>query len=92
MGFAWDPVKAAANVRKHGVSFEEARWVFLDPLRVERLDPGGPYGEDRYQVIGMVGGRVFLVVYAERCDDTRLISARGAIAEERREYAQAHRR
>lgn len=51
--FEWDDGKAAAIARKHGVTFEEARDVFRDPLAVELLDDREAYGEDRFVLIGM---------------------------------------
>jgi len=49
--FEWDDGKAAANERKHGVTFEEARDVFRDPLAIELLDDREAYGEDRFVLI-----------------------------------------
>jgi len=87
MEFEWDEEKAAANLAKHGVSFEEARTVFDDPLYVDFYDPDHSSGEHRYIIIGESGhGRLVLVSYTERGDVTRLISAREATRSEREAY------
>ena len=78
-GFDWDDAKAEANYRKHCVDFETASEVFDDPFAVERFDSLSPdHGEDRYLIIGMAGGRLLTVVYTERSEVIRLISARPA--------------
>lgn len=81
----WDDEKNEINKRKHGLGFETAAYVFLDPYRLEKYDALHSDEEDRYQVIGCVG-KVLFVVYTERSDATRIISARPATAEERRAY------
>ena len=52
MNFEWEPAKAVANVRKHGVSFEEAATVFADPLAVSYYDPDHSENENRYIIVG----------------------------------------
>jgi uncharacterized DUF497 family protein len=85
--FKWDPAKAAANLRKHGVSFEEATAVFGDPLAMNMPDPDHSLNEERFVLLGMSRGlRLLVVAYAERGAWTRLISAREATREERRQY------
>lgn len=85
--FAWDAAKAAANVRKHGVSFEEAVTAFGDPLSVLMPDPDHSVGEQRFLVLGLSDrGRLLVVAFAERPPRTRLISARLATNHERRRY------
>jgi hypothetical protein len=84
--FEWDDGKAAANARKHGVTFEEARDVFRDPLAIELLDDREAYGEDRFVLIGMTQSRVLVVVYVLREQRNRIISARRAEPNERRAY------
>jgi uncharacterized DUF497 family protein len=87
INFEWDSDKAAANLRKHGVSFETACEVFFDPfLRVE--DAGVVKGERREAVIGLiVNRRVLFVVYVVQEDDViRLVSARPATETERKLY------
>jgi uncharacterized DUF497 family protein len=86
MGWTWDPIKAATNRRKHGVSFEVAAFVFGDPLILSQPDthPDG----DRWQSLGAVGGVVLFVVHTWPDDDSdgRIISARRATPHERRNY------
>jgi hypothetical protein len=84
--FEWDEAKAAANAARHGVSFEAAKLVFDDPFAIERLDDREDYGEERFNIIGMVEGRVLLVSYTVRNDVIRIISARGAEPYEKRRY------
>lgn len=81
----WDDKKAAINIQKHGISFEDAALVFADENRLERRDDKHSQDEDRWQVIGMVDDVLF-VVYTERVDAVRLIMAREASPRERSEY------
>lgn len=83
--FEWDDDKALKNKGKHGVSFEKAIRVFDDNFRVERYDEYHSDYEDRWITIGRVDDILF-VVYTERADRTRIISARLADKSERREY------
>ena len=88
--FEWHAAKAAANLRKHGVSFEEASTVFGDPLSVNLPDPSHSVAEHRYLVLGLSAQqRLLVVAYAERGDRTRIISARPATRRERRDYEEA---
>ncbi len=84
--FEWDDEKAAANAEKHGVTFTEARSVFRDPFAIELLDDREDHNEDRYILIGMSTASVLVVVYTERNDRNRIISARKAEPNERRFY------
>jgi uncharacterized protein len=85
--FEWDPTKAAANRRKHGVSFEEAATAFGDPLSLLLPDPDHSLGEERYLVLGRSDkGRLLVVAFVERPPRTRLISARLATRRERQRY------
>ncbi len=78
----WDPVKAAANRLRHGISFDEAALAVEDPHRVEELDDGD-YGEDRMRVLGLAADRVLVVITTEReADVVRIISARRAARHE----------
>ena len=89
MEFDWDSDKAAVNLRKHSVSFEEAVRVFSDPNRTETHDGREAYGEDRWKTVGQVAPALLAVVYTVRgADDERirLISARKADAHERKHY------
>ena len=84
--FEWDFQKALVNYTKHGVSFDEASEVFLDPFGIEKPDDRKPYGEERFIRIAMVGSRLLMVVYTERGEKTRIISAREATKNERNDY------
>jgi uncharacterized DUF497 family protein len=86
--FLWDPRKASANVRKHGVSFDEASTAFADPLSITIPDPEHSAREERFILVGCsVRQRIIVVVHAERSkSDIRLISARIAGRLERRIY------
>ena len=87
MEFEWDEEKAAANLAKHGVSFEEAKTVFDDPLYVDFYDPDHSFDEHRYIIIGKSQRRRLLIVsYTERDDAIRLISAREVTRSERETY------
>ncbi len=88
MGFEWDPVKSAANLIKHGLSFDTAVTVFADPRRFELESTKPEYGEVRWKVVGMVAGRVLTVVYTLRDERIRIISARSAQRDERRIYSE----
>jgi len=86
MRLQYDPAKAAANVRKHGVSFGDAEGVLKDPLALTIEDPDAQ-GERRYVAIGMGSlGELLVVVYTEGGEEYRLISARRATPKERRAY------
>lgn len=85
--FEWDPAKALSNLRKHGVSFDEATGVFGDPLALDIHDPLHSDDEDRFVIIGTsLRGRLLVVVFTERNDRIRLISARKATPRERKTY------
>ena len=89
MVFEWDPEKAGANFRKHGVSFDEATTVFGDPLSVTILDPDHSSTEDRFIDLGMSHrARLIVVSYTERGRRIRIVSARLATRKERRTYEQ----
>jgi len=92
MRFTWDPVKAASNLRKHGVSFEEALTVFGDPLARIHDDPHPSEREGREIIVGhSTRGRLLLVSFTERSGVIRLISARRATRHERKDYEEATR-
>ena len=87
MKFEWDPRKAAANLRKHSVTFDEAMTVFSDWESVTIPDPDHSEGEARYLILGRSSrGRVLVVSHTERGENIRIISARGSDARERRKY------
>jgi uncharacterized DUF497 family protein len=75
MEFEWDIEKETENIKKHGFDFMSASDVFCDPCRIERLDADSSDDEDRWQTIGYCENMLF-VVYTERADKTRIISAR----------------
>ena len=90
MPFEWDAEKAAENLGKHGVRFEEAETVFDDPLSKTFLDPDHSEGEERYLEIGYSSlRRLLLVSYTERQGRIRVISARRATRNERRSYEES---
>jgi uncharacterized protein len=85
--FEWDPAKAAANARKHRVSFEEAASGFLDPAALTFLDPDHSEEENRSITIGRSSHqRVLFVAHRDREDRIRLISARQATRREQEQY------
>jgi len=87
MTFEWDEQKAEANVAKHGVSFEEAKTIFDDPLYVDFYDPDHSQDEHRYIMIGLSNqGRLLIASYAGRDDSIRLINARQVTRGEREAY------
>jgi uncharacterized protein len=86
MEFEWDIAKAAANFHKHGVSFEEAIYAFGDPLIVEELDDREIYGEDRIIAYAMGKTELLTIIYTQRGECTRIISARRATRNEQNGY------
>jgi uncharacterized DUF497 family protein len=85
--YEWDPQKAAANVRKHRVSFEEAASVFLDPLAVTYPDPDHSAEEFREITIGhSANGKSNLLSHMQRGNRIRIISARKLTRSERKQY------
>ena len=85
MEFDWDPQKAATNLAKHEVSFEEAATVFGDPLGRIVADPRHSSEEERFVLLGLSRGqRLLAVMYVERAGTIRIISARRATRSERR--------
>lgn len=86
----WDPEKAEANGRKHGVSFEEAATVLGDPLSATLPDPDHSERDERVLILGRSSAGRFLIASAtERGDRIRLISARPMTPRERRNYEQS---
>ena len=83
--FEWDPNKASLNVRKHGVSFEEAQSVFYDEFAVQFFDTEHSSDEERFLLLGIsTGARLLLVCHCERESGNviRIISARKATKRE----------
>ncbi|MBD2433649.1 MULTISPECIES: BrnT family toxin [Fischerella] len=88
MNFEWDKRKNELNIDKHGFDFADAYRVFDLPMAVD-LDERNDYGEDRWIGIGLLDGRVVVVVYTEPNEATiRIISLRKALSHERRRYEQ----
>ena len=87
MQFEWDAAKAAENLAKHGVSFDDASTVFSDPLAGTILDPRHSADEVRFVTIGFsTSQRLLVVAHSDRDDRVRIISARRATRRERRKY------
>lgn len=87
MIFEWDKDKAEQNLKKHGVSFEEATTVFADPLSLTIPDPSHSEDEDRFVTTGLSHRqRQLVVVFTERGENIRIISVRLATARERKKY------
>jgi len=89
--FDWDPAKAASNLRKHGVRFEEAMLVFVDPLALSLLGDDGSVGEDRWITLGATATGLRLLVHSWTELDAdrvavRIISARRPTRREARRY------
>lgn len=87
MRFDWDPRKAAENLAKHGVSFEEAATVFRDVLSATGADPDHSFDEERFVTFGIsTAGRLLAVTHIDRDDTIRIISARLTTPSEREIY------
>ena len=87
MIYEWNGKKAKANRRKHGVSFEEAATVFLDPLAMTYPDPHHSRDEEREITIGhSTSNQVVFVSHCQRGERIRIISARQATGSERKQY------
>ncbi len=90
MRFEWSGPKAAANLRKHGVAFDEAASAFFDPLSATGNDPDHSLDERRFVMFGMSSaGRLLVVAYTENGDVIRIITARLATRTERKLYEEA---
>ena len=93
MIYEWDPAKAAANLRKHRVTFDEAATVFSDELALFMDDPEHSHDEDRFVLMGVSSSvRLLVVVHAYRENDetVRIISARRANSRERSQYRESN--
>lgn len=90
--FEWDPKKAAGNLRKHGVSFEEAASVFNDVLATIYEDPDHSAIEKRYLTVGTsAAGRLLHIAFADRSERIRIINARNVTRRERELYEKENR-
>jgi len=87
--FEWDPRKSRSNLRKHGIDFDEAREVFVDPLRRLEIE-GHEHGEIRWRTVGEINGSLYAVFHKledeEGIEVIRIISARKVSRHERRAY------
>ena len=88
MKFQWDENKERINITKHGLDFKTAPRVFQDENRIEFYDEEHSWNEDRYITIGMVNqiAVIIMLVYTEREDAVRIISARKATRQEKEAY------
>lgn len=87
MEYEWDPRKAASNLAKHGVSFDEAASIFEDPMTYTVADPDHSDDESRHLSFGMTrNGRLLAVIHTHKIDTTRIINARKATRHERGIY------
>ncbi len=87
MRFEWDPDKAAENLAKHGVSFEEAATAFRDVLSATGADPDHSLDEERFVTFGIsTDGRLLAIAHTDRDDTIRIISARPVTPSERKIY------
>lgn len=90
--FEWDPVKEKQNIKKHGINFQRASKIFLDPLAISIFDEEHSENEDRWITIGAEASEVLLVVIHTFRDETlksaviRIISARKADKDEAKQY------
>ena len=85
--FEWDDAKAESNYSKHGIDFKDAVKVFSDPYAYEDDDDRFEYGEKRVKIVGAMGKTLIAaVVYTDRANKTRLISARKARKDEKEKY------
>ena len=90
LNFQWDENKARTNLAKHGVGFAEAATVFGDPLSLTIPDPAHSHNEDRFVILGTShNGKLLVVVPTERGESIRLISARRASRQERKNFEES---
>ena len=88
--FEWDQNKNAKNIKKHGISFDEAALIFDDPMFITVIDEEHSIDEERYITIGLsTDGKLLLVAHTDRQGKIRLISARKATKKEEKFYAQS---
>jgi len=86
MNFEWDETKSEACFAQRGFDFAYAARAFFDPNRIVHADTRHSYGEERYQLTGMIDQRLFVVAYTPRHDAMRVISARKANQREVKHY------
>ena len=88
--FEWDSEKAEKNLRKHGINFEDATLAFFDENLMEDFDDFHSDDEERFKIIGRVE-KILVVIYTERGERNRIISARTATKKEMRDYYEQFR-
>jgi len=86
MQFEWNPIKARQNLRKHGVSFDQAVTAFYDPLSATFDDPYHSIDAQRCIAVGLSSKGLLVVAHVERGENTQIISARPATAHERKNH------
>jgi uncharacterized DUF497 family protein len=87
--FEWDDGKATENLRKHGVSFEEAATTFADPMSLTIDDPAHSQNEERFIIMAKsLRGRLLVTVFTERAEQIRIINSRRASSPELEQYEQ----
>jgi uncharacterized DUF497 family protein len=84
--FEWDPAKELSNIHKHGISFLDAIDIFDDPFHLIEESTRPEYGERRVKAIGQVDSVILAVIFTDRDERRRIISARRAKRRERRQY------
>ncbi len=91
--FEWDPNKDKKNLKTHGITFDEASTVFKDTLSLTIYDPLHSESEDRFVLIGnSYKNRLLVVIHTEQEDKVRIISARKATTNERKQYEENAKR
>ena len=90
--FIWNRLKAEANLKKHGITFESATDIFDDPFYIEEYDEGNSVSEDRYNIVGFAKGLYITVSFTIRDNLMRIFSAREADNEEEGAYNENIRR
>ena len=88
MEFEWDPEKDRSNKGKHGIDFASATRVFRDPRHITIDSTRPDHGETRMKAVGLVEDRLMVVIFTDRGANRRIISARRARPNERRDYDQ----
>ena len=86
MFFEFDSKKQSANLIKHGIDLRDAASIFSEVNRLDSLDTGNDYAEERRITIGVVENRIWVVVYIQRADAIRLLAARKSNEREQKRY------
>jgi uncharacterized DUF497 family protein len=85
--FGWDETKRRSNLKKHGIDFADVDLAFDDPGAVIEEDTSEDYGEARFKIVAVLGDQLLAIVFTERDDIIRIISARPATQREKVKYA-----